>query len=127
MIVLLDPEILNWHAATPNAFYVGKAPGVIVGHKKRSLKRLSLPQTWQRVVRLKCGDPGVFGTQSTEGNRCPQASDIPFEKFGPRVTSGPVAAGGRVSAKAHGKRAHRQHFVLTTGTRQEWILRVPDH
>jgi uroporphyrin-III C-methyltransferase/precorrin-2 dehydrogenase/sirohydrochlorin ferrochelatase len=73
------------------------------------------------VVRLKCGDPGVFG-RSTEETDALKASDIPFEIV-PGVTAACGAAAG--IGQSLTERGNIDTLVLTTGHRQDGFT-VPD-
>jgi uroporphyrin-III C-methyltransferase/precorrin-2 dehydrogenase/sirohydrochlorin ferrochelatase len=73
------------------------------------------------VVRLKCGDPGVFG-RSTEETDALKASDIPFEIV-PGVTAACAAAAS--IGQSLTERDNIDTLVLTTGHRQDGFA-VPD-
>lgn len=90
---LVDPEILDLARRDAKRIYVGKAPGchhwpqdkicnVIVAAARRG----------QRVVRLKCGDPGVFARGKEEADAL-HAANIPFE-----IVPGVTAASGASAA-----------------------------
>jgi uroporphyrin-III C-methyltransferase/precorrin-2 dehydrogenase/sirohydrochlorin ferrochelatase len=73
------------------------------------------------VVRLKCGDPGVFG-RSTEETDALKASDIPFEIV-PGVTAACAAAAS--VGQSLTDRGNIDTLVLTTGHRHDGYA-VPD-
>lgn len=88
---LIDPALLKHARADAEQIYVGKAPGchhwpqdkicgVLVSHAKQG----------KRIVRLKCGDPGVFARGAEEGEAL-EAADIPYEIV-PGVTAASAAS-----------------------------------
>ena len=88
---LLDPEILELARRDAERIYVGKAPGCHSWPQEKITETLvSAANRGQRVVRLKCGDPGVFG-RSTEEMHALKAANIPFEIV-PGVTAACAAA-----------------------------------
>jgi len=88
---LLDPEILELARRDADRVYVGKAPGCHSWPQEKITQTLvSAAKRGQRVVRLKCGDPGVFG-RSTEEIDALKANEIPFEIV-PGVTAACAAA-----------------------------------
>lgn len=88
---LIDPALLDHARADAERIYVGKAPGchhwpqdkicgVLVSHARQG----------KRIVRLKCGDPGVFARGAEEVEAL-EAADIPYEIV-PGVTAASAAS-----------------------------------
>ncbi|MCF8565526.1 uroporphyrinogen-III C-methyltransferase [Alicyclobacillus tolerans] len=109
---LLSPRILGFAPPTADFVYVGKQPGHHAMKQEHINERLvELALQGKNVVRLKGGDPFVFGRGGEEALACRQAG-IPFEVV-PGVTS-PVA----VSAFAGIPVTHRgiaTSFSVITG------------
>jgi len=119
---LLDPEILELARRDAERIYVGKAPGCHSWPQEKITQTLvAAAKRGQRVVRLKCGDPGVFG-RSTEEIAALKASDIPFEIV-PGVTAACAAAAS--IGQSLTERGNIDTLVLTTGHRQDGFT-VPD-
>lgn len=119
---LLDPEILELARRDAERIYVGKAPGCHSWPQEKITQTLvAAAKRGQRVVRLKCGDPGVFG-RSTEETDALKASDIPFEIV-PGVTAACAAAAS--IGQSLTERGNIDTLVLTTGHRQDGFT-VPD-
>ncbi|MCK0095080.1 siroheme synthase CysG [Yoonia sp. F2084L] len=119
---LLDPEILELARRDAERIYVGKAPGCHSWPQEKITQTLvAAAKRGQRVVRLKCGDPGVFG-RSTEETDALKASSIPFEIV-PGVTAACAAAAAVGDSLT--ERGEVDTLVLTTGHRQEGYV-VPD-
>jgi uroporphyrin-III C-methyltransferase/precorrin-2 dehydrogenase/sirohydrochlorin ferrochelatase len=88
---LIDPEILELARRDAERIYVGKAPGCHSWPQHKITQTLvSAAKRGKRVVRLKCGDPGVFA-RSTEELDALKANDIPCEIV-PGVTAACAAA-----------------------------------
>jgi uroporphyrinogen III methyltransferase / synthase len=109
---LLSPRLLNFVPSTAEAFYVGKeASHHSLPQRDIEALLIRLAQTGKRVVRLKGGDPFVYGRGGEEGIALATAG-IPFEVI-PGVTSAvsvPAYAGIPVT--------HRQvatSFTIMTG------------
>ena len=110
---LIDPEVLELARRDAERVYVGKAPGchswpqekinqILVAHAKQG----------QRVVRLKCGDPGIFARGAEEADALKEAG-IDYEIVpGVTAASGAAAAGGDFLTA----RGRNDTIVLTTGT-----------
>ncbi len=108
---LAEPALLD-HAPRARKVDVGKAPG-----------RHTLPQdqinallvaaalSGQRVVRLKCGDPGIFGRGAEEAAAC-RAAGILCEVI-PGVTSAAAAAASAGSFLT--ERGQTDRVILMTG------------
>ncbi|MDX8348231.1 siroheme synthase CysG [Cognatiyoonia sp. IB215446] len=64
---LLEPEILELARRDAERIYVGKAPGCHSWPQEKITQTLiAAAKRGQRVVRLKCGDPGIFGRSNEE-------------------------------------------------------------
>jgi len=119
---LLDPEILELARRDAERVYVGKAPGCHTWPQEKITQTLvSAAKRGQRVVRLKCGDPGIFG-RSTEEIEALKANEIPFEIV-PGVTSACAAAASLGESLT--ERGNIDSLVLTTGHREHGYV-VPD-
>ncbi len=109
---LLDPEILELARRDAERVFVGKAPGCHSWPQAKITQTLvSAAQRGLRVVRLKCGDPGVFG-RSTEEMDALRHNDIPFEIV-PGVTA--ACAAGAALGQSLTDRGDIDTLVLTTG------------
>ncbi|KJZ19657.1 siroheme synthase CysG [Loktanella sp. S4079] len=119
---LIDPEILDLARRDAERVYVGKAPGAHSWPQdKISGLLVAAARQGQRVVRLKCGDPGVFARGAEEADALTEAG-IPFEVV-PGVTAASAASaamGGFLT-----ERGECDTLVLTTG-RGEHIDDTPD-
>ncbi|AEI95882.1 siroheme synthase CysG [Roseobacter litoralis] len=119
---LLDPEILELARRDAERIYVGKSPGCHSWPQEKITQTLvAAAKRGQRVVRLKCGDPGVFA-RSTEETDALKASDIPFEIV-PGVTAACAAAAS--VGQSLTERGNIDTLVLSTGHRQSGFT-VPD-
>ncbi len=119
---LLDPEILELARRDAERIYVGKAPGCHSWPQEKITQTLvAAAKRGQRVVRLKCGDPGVFG-RSTEEVRALAASGIAYEVV-PGVTAASAAAAA--VGESLTERGEIDTLVLTTGHRQDGYV-VPE-
>ncbi len=108
---LVAPELLN-EAPRARRLYVGKRAGRHA-MPQRTIERLLIryARRGERVVRLKCGDPFVFGRGGEEALALREAG-VPFEVV-PGVSSAvaaPLAAGIPVT-----HRAVASGFLCTTG------------
>ncbi|MBQ0801334.1 MAG: uroporphyrinogen-III C-methyltransferase [Sulfitobacter litoralis] len=113
---LLDTEILELARRDAERIYVGKAPGCHSWPQEKITQTLVMSaKRGQRVVRLKCGDPGVFG-RSTEEIDALKANGIDFEIV-PGVTAACAAAAS--SGASLTDRGKIDTLVLTTGHRQD--------
>ncbi|MFK7875937.1 MAG: siroheme synthase CysG [Paracoccaceae bacterium] len=119
---LLDPDILELARRDAERVYVGKAPGCHRWPQEKITQILvAAAKRGQRVVRLKCGDPGIFA-RSTEEMDALQKSNIPFDIV-PGVTAA-CAAAASVGVSLT-ERDEIDTLVLTTGHRREGYT-VPD-
>jgi uroporphyrinogen III methyltransferase / synthase len=109
---LVNPETLAWARDDAEIIYVGKTPG-----KSRSNQNeinallMEKAHEGKQVVRLKGGDPFVFGRGAEEAQAIAEA-DIPFEVV-PGITSsiaGPAYAGIPIT-----HRTHNSHVTFFTG------------
>lgn len=119
---LLEPEILELARRDAERVYVGKSPGCHAWPQDK-ISRVLVAQAQQgrRVVRLKCGDPGVFarGTEELEALR---AAHIPVEIV-PGVTAACAAAAAMGAPLTD--RGLVDTLVLTTGHLQDGHI-VPE-
>ncbi len=119
---LLDPEILELARRDAERVYVGKAPGCHSWPQEKITQTLvSAARRGQRVVRLKCGDPGIFG-RSAEETDALKAAGIPFEIV-PGVTA--ACAASASVGQSLTDRGDIDTLVLTTGHRTKGYT-VPD-
>lgn len=109
---LIDPEILDLARRDAQRVYVGKAPGCHDWPQdKISNIIVAAARQGKRVVRLKCGDPGVFARGKEEAEAL-SAAGIAFE-----IVPGVTAASG-ASAALGGfltERGTCDTLVLATG------------
>lgn len=109
---LVDPDLLELARRDAERIYVGKAPGAHSWPQDRiNGVILGAARAGKRVVRLKCGDPGIFARGAEEGAAC-DAAGIPWEIV-PGVTAASAAAaeiGGFLT-----ERGRYDSLVLTTG------------
>jgi uroporphyrin-III C-methyltransferase/precorrin-2 dehydrogenase/sirohydrochlorin ferrochelatase len=88
---LVEPEILELARRDAERIYVGKAPGCHHWpQEKISNVIVSAARQGKRVVRLKCGDPGVFARGREEVDAL-SAANIPYEIV-PGVTAASAAS-----------------------------------
>ncbi|MEM6635520.1 MAG: uroporphyrinogen-III C-methyltransferase [Pseudomonadota bacterium] len=90
---LVDPEILEWRAAGAVTEYAGKRGGKpSIKQRDISLRLIELSRAGKRVLRLKGGDPFVFGRGGEEAQTL-VAAGVPL-----RVTPGISAGIGGLAA-----------------------------
>lgn len=119
---LLDREILELARRDAERVYVGKTPGCHSWPQEKITQTLvSAAKRGQRVVRLKCGDPGIFA-RSTEEIDALRSHDIPFEIV-PGVTAACAAAASMGESLTD--RGNIDTLVLTAGHHQTGT-RVPE-
>src|ERR1700746_3380263 len=99
---LANPEVLSWAREDAEIIYAGKEPGE--SRTQQEINGLLIDNTRQgkQVVRLKGGDPFVFGRGAEEAQAMADAG-IPFEIV-PGITSaiaGPAYAGIPMTHRAH--------------------------
>lgn len=88
---LIDPEILELARRDAERIYVGKAPGCHHWPQDKITGVLvAAARQGKRVVRLKCGDPGVFARGAEEAEAL-EAAGIAFEIV-PGVTAASAAS-----------------------------------
>ncbi|MFQ8431522.1 siroheme synthase CysG [Amaricoccus sp. W119] len=109
---LVDPDLLELARRDAERIYVGKAPGATSWPQERINGVVTAAaRAGKRVVRLKCGDPGIFARGAEEGEAC-DAAGVPWEIV-PGVTAASAAAaelGGFLT-----ERGRYDSLVLTTG------------
>ena len=109
---LVDPELLELARRDAERVYVGKAPGATSWPQDRINGVITAAaRAGKRVVRLKCGDPGIFARGAEEAEAC-DAAGVPWEIV-PGVTAAAAAAaelGGFLT-----ERGRYDSLVLTTG------------
>jgi uroporphyrinogen III methyltransferase / synthase len=109
---LANPETLSWARDDAEIVYVGKEPGEAhLAQEQINALLIEKAREGKRVVRLKGGDPFVFGRGAEEAQAIGDAG-IPFEIV-PGITSaiaGPAYAGIPMT-----HRAHNSHVTFFTG------------
>src|SRR5213594_2794303 len=110
---LANPEMLSWAREDAEIIYAGKEPGEDQNLGQREINALLIEKAGEgkQVVRLKGGDPFVFGRGAEEAQAIAEAG-IPFEIV-PGITSaiaGPAYAGIPMT-----HRAHNSHVTFFTG------------
>src|SRR5436309_10339376 len=109
---LANPETLGWARDDAEIMYGGKTPGESRSNQNEiNALLIKKAREGKQVVRLKGGDPFVFGRGAEEAQAIADA-DIPFEVV-PGITSsiaGPAYAGIPVT-----HRAHNSHVTFFTG------------
>ncbi len=112
---LIDPAVLDLARRGAERIYVGKAPGCHHWPQdKISDALVAVARQGKRVVRLKCGDPGVFARGAEEVDAL-SAAGIPYEIV-PGVTAASAASaalGGFLT-----ERGTCDRLVLATGQSQ---------
>jgi uroporphyrinogen III methyltransferase/synthase len=108
---LANPETLGWARDDAEIVYAGKRSGGSRTQQDINALLIEKARQGKRVVRLKGGDPFLFGRGAEEAQEA-AAAGIPFEVV-PGITSaiaGPAYAGIPVT-----HRAHNSHVTLFTG------------
>ena len=109
---LVDPDLLELARRDAERVYVGKAPGATAWPQDRiNGVIVAAARAGKRVVRLKCGDPGIFARGAEEAAAC-DAAGVAWEIV-PGVTAASAAAaeiGGFLT-----ERGSYDSLVLTTG------------
>ena len=120
---LVHAELLRAPRSQARRIYVGKAPGRhLMAQREINQVLVAQAQAGRRVVRLKGGDPFVFGRGGEEGQAL-TAADVPFEVV-PGVTSAisvPAFAGIPVT-----HRGVASAFTVVTGHACEAEAEEPD-
>src|SRR5213595_2105731 len=111
--MISNPEMLSWAREDAEIIYAGKEPGEDQNLGQREINALLIEKAGEgkQVVRLKGGDPFVFGRGAEEAQAIAEAG-IPFEVM-PGITSaiaGPAYAGIPMT-----HRAHNSHVTFFTG------------
>ncbi len=108
---LANPEMLSWARDDAEIIYAGKEPGESRTQHEINTLLIDKARQGKQVVRLKGGDPFVFGRGAEEAQAIAD-SGIPFEIV-PGITSaiaGPAYAGIPMT-----HRAHNSHVTFFTG------------
>ena len=108
---LANPDALGWAREDAEIIYAGKQPGESWTQEEISALLVEKAREGKQVVRLKGGDPFIFGRGAEEAQEIASAG-IPFEIV-PGITSaiaGPAYAGIPVT-----HRAHNSHVTFFTG------------
>src|SRR5260370_39874715 len=108
---LANPDMLGWARDDAEIIYAGKQPGESRSQQEINALLLNKAREGKQVVRLKGGDPFVFGRGAEEAEVIAEAG-IPFEIV-PGITSaiaGPAYAGIPMT-----HRAHNSHVTFFTG------------
>ena len=112
---LVDPSLLTHARQGAICLSVGKAPGDhSVPQDEINAKLVQSAQLGHAVVRLKCGDPGVFGRGAEEAQALSEAG-IPWSII-PGVTAACAAAASAQSFLT--ERGVTERIVLATGHRR---------
>ncbi len=105
---LVNPDILHWVRAGAQMEYAGKRGGKPSPTQKDiSLRLIELAKAGQRVLRLKGGDPFMFGRGGEECQHL-HAAEIPF-RIVPGITSG---VGGLAYAGIPATHRDTNHSVI---------------
>ena len=109
---LIDPELLELARRDAERVFVGKAPGAHSWPQERiNGVIVAAARAGKRVVRLKCGDPGVFARGAEEADAV-RAAGIALEIVpGVTAASGAAAAAGTFLTE----RGQTDTLVLATG------------
>jgi uroporphyrin-III C-methyltransferase len=111
---LADPALLD-QAPKAEHIYVGKAPGCHAMPQEAINAALVVAGRTKRVVRLKCGDPGIFGRGAEEAAAL-DAAGITWEVI-PGVTAACAAAASAGSFLT--ERGVTDTLVLATGHKRD--------
>lgn len=109
---LIDPGLLELARRDAERVYVGKEPG----HHRLSQAQINgaivaAARQGKRVVRLKCGDPGIFARGAEEADALQQAGITPDIVPGVTAASAAAAAAGGFLTE----RGQTDTLVLSTG------------
>lgn len=120
---LIDDGVLEYARRDAERVFVGKAPGAHPWPQDRINSLLvSAARQGKRVVRLKCGDPGIFARGAEEAEAL-DAAGIPVEIV-PGVTAACVAAASAGTFLTERKRTDT--LILSTGACRKGD-RLPDY
>ncbi len=124
---LVDPGLLELARRDAERVYVGKTPGATQWPQERiNALLVNAAKSGQRVVRLKCGDPGIFARGAEEAEALAEAG-IAVE-----IVPGVTAASAAAAAEGEflTKRGRNDTLVLTTGHHEdgrgapEWLAQL---
>jgi uroporphyrin-III C-methyltransferase/precorrin-2 dehydrogenase/sirohydrochlorin ferrochelatase len=111
---LVDPEVLALASPQAELRYVGKDVGANAWPQSRISKEITAAaQKGKRVVRLKSGDPSIFGRAAEEIEAARQC-DIPIEIV-PGITAACAAAASLCRPLTERGRARQVVFASATG------------
>lgn len=109
---LVDPEVLELARRDAERVYVGKTPGTAAWPQERiNALMVRTALSGKRIVRLKCGDPGIFGRGAEEAESL-EAGGILWEIV-PGVTAASAAAAATSSFLT--ERGEADTLVIATG------------
>jgi uroporphyrin-III C-methyltransferase len=109
---LADPALLKHARRGASLIYVGKAPGChAMPQTQINVLLVQSAQAGQQVVRLKCGDPGIFGRGAEEADAM-NAAGVAWEIV-PGVTSACAAAASARSFLT--ERGKTERVIFATG------------
>lgn len=110
---LVDPDVLELARHDAERVFVGKEVGAHAWPQDK-INRVIVAEALKgkRVVRLKSGDPGIFG-RATEEITAAQAAGVPIELV-PGVTS--ASAAGAALGQSLTERGVADTFVIATGS-----------
>jgi len=119
---LVDPGILELARRDAERVFVGKEPGCHAWPQDRINQVLvSAARQGKRVVRLKCGDPGIFARGAEEAEAL-KAAGLNYE-----IVPGVTAASGAAASMGTflTERGSTDTLVLTTAHKEDGVT-VPD-
>ncbi|MDF1792677.1 MAG: siroheme synthase CysG [Thalassobaculaceae bacterium] len=109
---LVDPDLLELARRDAERIYVGKTPGTAAWPQERiNALMVRTARAGRRVVRLKCGDPGIFGRGAEEAASLDEAG-INWEIV-PGVTAASAAAAATSGFLT--ERGEADTLVIATG------------
>jgi uroporphyrinogen III methyltransferase/synthase len=108
---LANPDMLNWARDEAEIIYAGKQPGESRTQQEITSLLIEKAREGKQVLRLKGGDPFVFGRGAEEAQEI-AAAGIPFEIV-PGITSAIAAPAYAGIPVTH--RAHNSHVTFFTG------------
>jgi uroporphyrin-III C-methyltransferase/precorrin-2 dehydrogenase/sirohydrochlorin ferrochelatase len=111
---LVSPEVLDFARREAKKMLVGKTGhGPACKQEEINALMVSLAKAGKRVVRLKGGDPMIFGRGGEEVTVC-RAAGIPIEVV-PGITAAQAVAGRLAVSLTHRKHARRVQYVTGHG------------
>lgn len=118
---LVDPGVLELARRDAERVYVGKAPGAHAWPQERINGVIAAAaRQGKKVVRLKCGDPGIFGRVAEEIS-CLDTAGVDWEII-PGVTA--ASAGAAAAGQSLTERGVADTLVLTTGRKRDGVSAV---